>query len=100
MIQSKIYSVENRIKNIMSCCIDLHYLLYYLYDFHCGMSGDWSDEVFWLVSPLSLSQSCQPDHKKQFIRKIIKFVVRDFQNKRQISYHRVIIFFINNNALY
>ena len=31
---------------------------------------------------------------------IIKFVVQDFQNNSQISYHHVIIFFINNNALY
>ena len=32
--------VKNRIKTVMSCCIDLHYLLYYRYDLHCGMSGD------------------------------------------------------------
>ena len=61
---------KNCINNIMSRCIDLHYLMYYRYDLHCGMSGDWSGEVSWFVSPLSLSQLCQPDHKKQFIKNL------------------------------
>ena len=38
--------MKNRIINVMSCCIDLHYLMYYRNDLHCGMSGDWSAEVF------------------------------------------------------
>ena len=33
----KIHSVKNQIKNVMSCCIDLHYLLYHQYDLHCSM---------------------------------------------------------------
>ena len=36
----------------MSCCIDLHYLLYYLYDLRGGMSGDWSDEASSFLSTL------------------------------------------------
>ena len=39
------------IKNVTSCCIDLHYLLYYRYDLHCSMSGDWScDWCFKILS--------------------------------------------------
>ena len=53
----------------MSCCVDLHYLLDYRCDLHCGMSGDWSGEFSWFVPPLALSQLCQRDHKKQFIKK-------------------------------
>ena len=36
-MQSKNHSVKNQIKNVMSCCIDLHYLLYDRYDLRCGM---------------------------------------------------------------
>ena len=39
----------------MSCCIDLHYLLYYLYDLRVGMSGDWSDEASSFLPTLFLS---------------------------------------------
>ena len=42
----------------MSCCTDLHYLMYYRYDLHCGMSGDWTGEASWFVPPLSYSQFC------------------------------------------
>ena len=31
------FSVKKSIKSIMSCCIDLHYLLYCRYDLHCGI---------------------------------------------------------------
>ena len=51
-IQSQIHSIKNQIKN------DLHYLMYYRYDLHCGMSGDWTGEASWFVPPLSLSQLC------------------------------------------
>ena len=81
------FSVKNWIKNIMSCYIDLHYLFYYRYDLHCGMSGNWSGEVSWFVPSLSVSQLWQPDHKAIYQKTIIKFGVRDFQNKRQISCH-------------
>ena len=62
---------KSRIKNIMSCCTDLQYLLYYWYDLHSGMSGDQIGENSWFVSHLSLSQFCQPDHKKLFNKKLL-----------------------------
>ena len=96
-IQLKIHSVKNRIKNIMSCYIDLYYLLYYWYDLHCDMSGDWSGEVSWFVPPLSFSQLCRPDNKKQFIKKLLSD--SDYQiskaNEKFLT-TTVIIFFINN----
>ena len=51
------------LKNVMSCCIDVHYLLYYRYDLLYGMSGGLSGEVSWFVPPLSLSQLRQPDQE-------------------------------------
>ena len=52
--------------------IDIHwYLLYYRNDLNCAMSGDWNGEISWFVPPLSLSQLCQPNHKKQFIKKLL-----------------------------
>ena len=96
-IQLKIHSVKNRIKNIMSCYIDLYYLLYYWYDLHCDMSGDWSGEVSWFVPPLSFSQLCQPDHKKQFIKKLLSdshYQISKTNEKFLTT--TVIIFFINN----
>ena len=71
--------------------IDIHwYLLYYRNDLNCAMSGDWNGEISWFVPPLSLSQLCQPNHKKQFI----KFGVRDFENK---FFNNMTIIFFNNN---
>ena len=42
----------------------LHWFALNWYDLHCDMSEDWSGEVSWFVLPLSLSQLCQPDQKK------------------------------------
>ena len=53
----------------MPYCIDLHYLQYYRYDLHCGISGDWFGEVSCFLLPLSLSQLCQSDNKNQKKRK-------------------------------
>ena len=35
------------------------------------MSGKLNGEVFWFLSPLSLSQLSQPDRKKQFITSLL-----------------------------
>ena len=43
----------------------------YRFDLHCGMSADCGREISWFVPPLSLSQLCKPDHKKQFINKLL-----------------------------
>ena len=66
------------------------------YDLHCDMSGDWNGEVSWFVPPLSLSQSCQPDHKKQFIKKLLsnlEYVISKTKDKFLTT--TVIIFYIN-----
>ena len=89
--------VKSRIKTVMSCCIDLHYLLYYRYDLHCGMSGDWSGEVSLFVPLLSFSQLSQPDNKKQFIKKLISNLeYRIFKMKNKFLTTTVIIFFNSN----
>ena len=79
------YSTKNsqcqeKIKNIMSCCIDLHYLhtvnsanqcnltYLYRYDLRINMSRYWSGDLSWFVPSLYLFQLCQPDHKNQLIK--------------------------------
>ena len=55
----------------MSRCVDLHCDCAFFvlrFDLHCDMSGDWGSNVFKFVLPLPLSQLCQPDRKKQFIK--------------------------------
>ena len=83
----------------MSCCIDLHYLLYYQYDLHCYISGDRGGEVSWFAPPLPLFQLCQPDHKKQFIKKLLSNLEYGiFKVKGKFLNTTVIIFFINNKT--
>ena len=83
----------------MSRCIDLHYLLYYRYDLHCGMSEDWSYEVSWFVPHMSLSQLCHPDHKKQFIKKLLsKLEYGISKTKDNFLTTTAIIFYINNKT--
>ena len=81
----------------MSCCLDLHYLLYYGYDLHCDMSRDWSGEASRFVPPLSLSQLCQPD---QFIENLLSNSECGIsKTKEKFLTTTVIIFFINNKTL-
>ena len=71
-VQSKIHSVENQIKNLMSCCMDLLYLLCYQYDLHCGISGYWSGEVSLFVPPYRLFLNyVNQTAKKQFIKVLL-----------------------------
>ena len=83
----------------MSCFIDLHYLVYYRYNLHCCMSEDWSGEVSWFITLLHLSQLCQRDHKKQFIKKSLSnSEYRISKTKDKFLTTAVIIFFINNKT--
>ena len=68
--------------------------------YHCGISGDISDEVSWFFSPLSLSRFCQPDRQKQFLTNLLskkyalikvfeenqQFAVWSFRNQIQFFY--------------
>ena len=78
-------------------CQDLQYFLYCRFDLHYGMSRDWGGEVSWFVQPLSLSQLCQPGHRKQFIKKSnSKYTI--FKTKDKFLTTTVIIFSINKKT--
>ena len=80
----------------MSCCIDLHYFLYFRYDLHCDMSGI---EVVTFLGSFHLSQLCQPDHKLPFSKKILSDLgYRIPKIKDKFLTTTVIIFFINKKT--
>ena len=56
-------------------------------------------EVFWFVPSLSLSQLCQPDHKKQFIEKLLSNSEYGIsKTKDKFLNTKVIIFFFNSKT--
>ena len=65
---------------------------------HCRMSGDWSGEISWFVPPLSLSQLCQIDHKKQFIKNLSNSEDGISKTKEKFLTTTLITFFINNKT--
>ena len=91
LIENKEKVMDNYLLNlkfIVSFCIDLPYFLYYRIDLHCGVSGDWGGKVSRFVPLLvSFSVMSTRPQKEIYQKVIIKFGVRYFQNKRQISYH-------------
>ena len=105
------YSTKNsqcqeKIKNIMSCCIDLHYLhtvnsanqcnltYLYRYDLRINMSRYWSGGLSWLFRLCIFFNYVNQTTKISLSKIIIRFEVPDFQNKRQIFYHQGSCFFL------
>ena len=101
LMENKEKVMDNYLLNLqfqVSSCIDLHYFVYYSFDLRCAMSGDWGGDVSWFVPPLSLFQLCQPDHKKQFIKKLLSnWVYWISKTKDKFLTTTVIVSFINDN---
>ena len=57
------------------------------------MSGDQSGEVSWFVSPLPLSQLCQPEHTKLFNKKLLSNLEYEISKQKTIFYHHGNYFF-------
>ena len=84
----------------MPCRVDLHYLLYYRNNLHCDMPEDWNGEISLFVPSLLFSQLCQPDQKKQFIKKLLSNSEYGISETKDKFPTTTAIIFFNNSKMH